>query len=539
MESTESLNLAVNNFCQARGIAPPEIAALLAAVEANDADAIWLALADLSVPAEFYEDLVTAIYDNFTDFARDDASPNDTPPSLDASIPQVETNNVTSDALAFLDEDYPRDYVGLHESPLENQNSISNFQQGKKEVWLDLPGFVGERYSRNFWVDAPTYSLSKDKRRRRSFGTHDIRSRADAIKAKSYFSEFLGVTGCHTEDQNDESLKPMEIAGAVADSYETWRDVDDRALIRTLRKICRMRRVTNHLQEWPEDHAGAKEIAKTLVYIPNSELLMDCAEWGRGDWEEIADRYCLLFKLRSADDIRARFVSILAPWVRRSPWTSEEDTKLKFVAEALQERDWVEISRRLGTNRSPFACLARYRQVISPPPRKATWGKSEDDALKEAVHNIGLGRWQEVALCVGGRTSQQCLHRWRKLTEPSSKRKGRWSIDEVEALKRAVASAGRNWAKVAEMVDGRSEVQCREKWVNTLDSSVRKDTWTSQEDEKLKKAVEMHGLGKWSQVAKCVGGRTDNQCWRRWKIIHRTIKKQGEKIPQKNKKSKS
>ena len=41
-----------------------------------------------------------------------------------------------------------------------------------------------------------------------------------------------------------------------------------------------------------------------------------------------------------------------------------------------------------------------------------------------------------------------------------------------------------------------------------------------QENKKLDEAVQIYGLGKWSQVAQMLAPRTDNQCWRRWKAMH-------------------
>jgi hypothetical protein len=41
-----------------------------------------------------------------------------------------------------------------------------------------------------------------------------------------------------------------------------------------------------------------------------------------------------------------------------------------------------------------------------------------------------------------------------------------------------------------------------------------------QEDERLRLHVEAHGAGKWSEIARILRPRTDNQCWRRWKSLN-------------------
>lgn len=77
----------------------------------------------------------------------------------------------------------------------------------------------------------------------------------------------------------------------------------------------------------------------------------------------------------------------------------------------------------------------------------------------------------------------------------------------------------RNWKKIAQFVPGRTQVQCRERWVNSLDPSVKRSEWTEQEDLRLEAAIKEHGYC-WSKVAAVLPSRTDNQCWRRWKALH-------------------
>ncbi len=41
-----------------------------------------------------------------------------------------------------------------------------------------------------------------------------------------------------------------------------------------------------------------------------------------------------------------------------------------------------------------------------------------------------------------------------------------------------------------------------------------------EEDARLLEAVKQLGVGKWAAVAGLCAPRTDNQCWRRWKVLH-------------------
>ena len=83
------------------------------------------------------------------------------------------------------------------------------------------------------------------------------------------------------------------------------------------------------------------------------------------------------------------------------------------------------------------------------------------------------------------RSSQQCLHRWRYSLAPG-KNKGRWDNEEDDALKRGVELCGvGNWSRIASVVQTRNAVQCRERWMNVLDSNIQRGAFTRQEDAKL------------------------------------------------------
>jgi hypothetical protein len=101
-------------------------------------------------------------------------------------------------------------------------------------------------------------------------------------------------------------------------------------------------------------------------------------------------------------------------------------------------------------------------------------------------------------------------------------RKNSWTEDEDNKLKAAVQThGGKNWNKIAAMVPGRTVNQCKSRWHNYLDPSIvlvagHTGAWTEDEDKKLKKAVQIHGGKNWNNIAAMVQGRTVNQCKSRW-----------------------
>lgn len=75
-----------------------------------------------------------------------------------------------------------------------------------------------------------------------------------------------------------------------------------------------------------------------------------------------------------------------------------------------------------------------------------------------------------VALLVG-RHSNQCINRWTKTLRPSIKR-GKWTAEEDDLLRAAHAACGPSWKLVEARVKGRTDAQCRERWVNIINPEI-------------------------------------------------------------------
>lgn len=150
--------------------------------------------------------------------------------------------------------------------------------------------------------------------------------------------------------------------------------------------------------------------------------------------------------------------------------------------------------------------------------RSLKWTKEEDKKLTDAVKLFGNCNWQQVANILGDRTGQQCLHRWQKSLNPVIKRQ-RWNADEDALLQRAVQLYGAgNWTKIQRLIPGRTDMQCRERWVNILQPSINRGQFTQEETDQLLELVKTHGP-KWSFLQTLMPGRTDNALMRHYKNV--------------------
>ncbi|OMJ08260.1 Myb-like protein L [Smittium culicis] len=214
------------------------------------------------------------------------------------------------------------------------------------------------------------------------------------------------------------------------------------------------------------------------------------------------------------------------PIINKKPWSENEITELNKLATEHQERDWVLIASKLNTNRTAQQCFKMYQRKINSKLALSKWTKKEDELLKSLVAQYGEGNWQTISSFFIGRTGQQILHRWYKSVNPNLK-SGKWKPEEDTRLMVGVSIFGvGRWNKICQFVPGRTDVKCRERYVNVLAPNLNRGKWTPLEDYKLAKAVCEVGLGKWSTVAEMVGNRTDSQCWKHWA----TLEKRGVKI---------
>ncbi|NWT90070.1 SNPC4 protein, partial [Lanius ludovicianus] len=262
---------------------------------------------------------------------------------------------------------------------------------------------------------------------------------------------------------------------------------------------------------------------ESINQLPESDLIGN--RFDEHDWDKISNIH--FDGQRSSEELRKFWQNWEHPSINKKEWTEEEIERLKQIAAEHNYLDWQTIAQELGTNRTPFQCLQKY-QIYNKDLKRKEWTKEEDQMLLELVQEMRVGShipYKKIAYYMEGRDSAQVISRWTKNVDPSLK-KGHWTSEEDAMLLAAVKKYGaKDWYKIRTEVPGRSDAQCRDRYLKALHWDVKKGKWSLEEEEQLIELIQKHGLGHWSKIASELPHRTGSQCRSKWTLMIASKKK--------------
>ncbi|KAI7805030.1 cell division cycle 5-like protein [Triplophysa rosa] len=101
------------------------------------------------------------------------------------------------------------------------------------------------------------------------------------------------------------------------------------------------------------------------------------------------------------------------------------------------------------------------------------WRKTEDEILKAAVMKYGKNQWSRIASLLHRKSAKQCKARWYEWLDPSIK-KTEWSREEEEKLLHLAKLMPTQWRTIAPII-GRTAAQCLEHYEYLLDKAAQRE----------------------------------------------------------------
>ena len=137
--------------------------------------------------------------------------------------------------------------------------------------------------------------------------------------------------------------------------------------------------------------------------------------------------------------------------------------------------------------------------------KKPLWTKEEDELLLKKGKEYQYKNWKLISSFLPGHSPIQCSARYRRIQ--TGIKKGNWKKEEDEKLLKLYKKYGKNWAKISKEMRSRTGKQIRDRFLNSLDETIRKRKFTQKEDKEIIKLYKIYG-NSWSSIAKHLNGRT-------------------------------
>eukprot|EP00698_Gefionella_okellyi_P002569 TRINITY_DN1240_c0_g1_i1.p1 TRINITY_DN1240_c0_g1~~TRINITY_DN1240_c0_g1_i1.p1 ORF type:complete len:309 (-),score=45.13 TRINITY_DN1240_c0_g1_i1:1288-2214(-) len=151
----------------------------------------------------------------------------------------------------------------------------------------------------------------------------------------------------------------------------------------------------------------ASKKAGKWTKIEDQKLLEGIKHFGDKNWKDVS----AYVGTRTSPQCLHRWKQSLHPCISRAKWTDDEDVRL-IAAVKVHQRHWSLIAQMLG-QRTGAQCRERYCNKLDPAIVRSPWTHEEDEKLRLAVEECGEGHWSQVGKAMDSkRTDYQIRKRW-------------------------------------------------------------------------------------------------------------------------------
>ncbi|AWP07746.1 putative snRNA-activating protein complex subunit 4 [Scophthalmus maximus] len=204
----------------------------------------------------------------------------------------------------------------------------------------------------------------------------------------------------------------------------------------------------------------------------------------------------------------------------------------ELIGDRYEEHDWQKISNIdfEGTKEADDV-RSFWQNFLHPSIRKCPWSRDEVQVLRDESQRHKDRHWEGIAHNLGtGRTAFMCLQTFQRFVS-TSLRRSTWTPDEDDLLRMLVDKMRIGnfipYTQMSYFMEGRNPAQLIYRWNQVLDPSLKKGPWTKDEDELLLQAVSHHGEKNWWKIRLEVPGRTDSSCRDRYQDCLKSGRKRG------------
>jgi len=376
--------------------------------------------------------------------------------------------------------------------------------------------------------------VQKKKRKKESAHVH---SRSEYTGKSWFWASSSGLIGCQDIPKYNGVHNLLFIAEHLPLVFRSgvWSGEEKEGLKKGVEEVAK-ERMTNEMiakVDTIEDFDILQRPLRSLT-LDSPQILHIAETFSEEEWSLVASRHV---QTRTGNECLLQWNNRINPLLKTTEFDSNEKDALKSYVAQYGENAWETIAKLLP-GRTPLDCLKEYKKSRAETKeyRNIIWTDENMENLQNLVLKHGQA-WKKIESEFGGDWSaEKLMFIWRKHLQGTgggkvAPKKGPWSQEEDNILIKAVAISGKEWSKIARLVPGRTEIQCRERYVNHLDPNVRNAVpFTDEENMIIESEVPKYEGGRisWSKIAKLLPGRTDRQCRKAFEKLSRKKARKNE-----------